>query len=145
MKRAHTELEAWRQGIVLVTALYEATGSFPAEERYGLTSQIRRAAVSIPANIAEGAARGTKKEFLRYLIIARGSISELETLLKIAKEVGILSEQQLRDLDRRCNLVSSRLSGLITSVRKKRTTKRMSCLTSSFGHPLPARMFILYP
>ena len=121
MKRAHTELEAWRQGIVLVTALYEATGNFPSEERYGLTSQVRRAAVSIPANIAEGAARGTNKEFLRYLIIARGSISELETLLTIAKEVGFLSEQQGRDLNGRCSLVSSRLSGLITSVRKNRT------------------------
>jgi four helix bundle protein len=114
-------LEAWRQGIVLVTALYEATRSFPAEERYGLTSQIRRAAVSIPANIAEGAARDTKKEFLRYLIIARGSISELETLLMIAKEVGFLSEPQGRDLNGLCSLVSSRLSGLITSVRKQRT------------------------
>ena len=122
VKRAHTELEAWRQGIALVTALYEATRSFPAEERYGLTSQIRRAAVSVPANIAEGAARGTVKEFLRYLIIARGSISELETLLTIAKEVGFLSEPQGRDLNGLCSLVSSRLSGLITSVRKKRTT-----------------------
>ncbi len=119
MKRAHTELEAWQKGITLVTAVYEATRPFPVEERYGLTSQIRRASVSIPANIAEGAARGTKREFLQFLIIARGSISELETLLMIAKNIGVLPEDSARDLDSQCDLVSSRLSGLITSVRKK--------------------------
>jgi four helix bundle protein len=122
LKRAHTELEAWREGIALVKAMYEATKGFPAEERYGLTSQIRRAAVSIPANIAEGAARGTKKEFLQFLIIARGSISELETLLTIAEEVGFLSNEKAGDLDRSCDQVSSRLSGLITSVRKSGPT-----------------------
>lgn len=120
MKRAHTELEAWREGIALVKAMYEATKGFPAEERYGLTSQIRRASVSIPANIAEGAARGTQKEFLQFLIIARGSISELETLLTIAKEVGFLSEGKAGDLDKSCDQVSSCLSGLITSVRNSR-------------------------
>jgi len=112
-------LDAWQQGIVLVTTVYEAIKPFPVEERYGLTSQIRRAAVSIPANIAEGAARGSQKEFLQFLIIARGSISELETLLTIAKEIDVLSEDKARDLDRQCSLVSSRLSGLIKSVRKK--------------------------
>jgi four helix bundle protein len=102
--------------------MYEATKGFPVEERYGLTSQIRRAAVSIPANIAEGAARGTQKEFLQFLIIARGSISELETLLTIAREVGFLSEGKTGDLERRCDQVSSRLSGLITSVRNDTTS-----------------------
>ena len=121
MKRAHTELDAWQEGIALVKAMYEATKGFPAEERYGLTSQIRRAAVSIPANIAEGAARGTQKEFLQFLIIARGSISELETLLTITKEVGFLSGDKAGDLDKLCDRVSSRLSGLITSVRNNTT------------------------
>jgi four helix bundle protein len=118
VKRAHTELEAWQKGMALVTAVYEATKRFPVEERYGLTSQIRRAAVSIPANIAEGAARGTEKEFLQFLIIARGSISELETLLLIAKNVDVLAEDRARDLTNQCDQVSSRLSGLVTSVRK---------------------------
>ena len=121
MKRAHTELNAWQEGIALVKAMYEATKGFPAEERYGLTSQIRRAAVSVPANIAEGAARGTQKEFLQFLIIARGSISELETLMTIAKEVGLLSGDKAGDLDKLCDRVSSRLSGLITSVRNNKT------------------------
>ena len=117
MKRAHTQLDAWQEGIELVKTIYEATNGFPAEERYGLTSQIRRTAVSIPANIAEGAARGTPKEFLQFLIIARGSMSELETLLTIAKEVGYFSSAQAGDLFRSCDEESSRLSGLITSVR----------------------------
>ena len=103
-----------------MTAVYEATRPFPKEERYGLTNQIRRAAVSIPANIAEGAARDTQKEFLRYLIISRGSTSELETLLTIAREVGFLPENEARKLEHQCDQVSVRLSGLITSVRRKR-------------------------
>jgi four helix bundle protein len=117
LKRAHTQLDAWREGIVLVKAMYEATNGFPAEERYGLTSQTRRAAVSIPTNIAEGAARGTQKEFLQFLIVARGSMSELETLLTIAKEIGYLSEDKSKDLFRLFDQESSRLSGLISSVR----------------------------
>ena len=118
MKRAHTELEAWQQGIALVKAIYEASRKLPKEERYGLTSQIRRAAVSVPANIAEGAARGTQKEFHQFLIIARGSISELETLLTIVREVGLLPEEKMNELDGLCDLVSCRLSGLIRSVKK---------------------------
>ena len=99
-------------------AMYQATASFPVGERYGLTSQIRRAAVSIPTNLAEGAGRGTQKEFLQFLIIARGSMSELETLITIAKEVGIQSTDEVANLDKLCDRVSSCLSGLITSVRK---------------------------
>ena len=117
MKRAHTELNAWKEGIALVKATYEATKVFPVEERYGLISQIRRASVSIPANIAEGAARGSQKEFLQFLIIARGSMSELETLLTIAREVGHLPSGDADNLEKLCERVSSRLSGLITSVR----------------------------
>ena len=97
--------------------MYDATKGFPTEERYGLTSQIRRTAVSIPANIAEGAARGTQKEFLQFLIVARGSMSELETLLTIAKEVGYLTDENAGALLRLCDEESSRLSGLITSIR----------------------------
>ena len=121
MKRAHIELEAWQEGIGLVRTVYGVSRSFPADERFGLTRQIRRAAVSIPANIAEGAARGTQKEFLQYLIIARGSMSELETLLTIAKEVGHLCETEFAELEQLCDLVSSRLSGLIRAVRKNKS------------------------
>ena len=84
MARPHEKLDAWNRGIDLVLAVYRATDNFPKEERFGLTSQMRRAAVSIPANIAEGAARRTSKEFAYFLSNAQGSTSELETELLIA-------------------------------------------------------------
>ena len=75
--RPHHELRVWRDAIDLVAKLYVLTAGFPADERFGLTAQMRRAAVSVPSNIAEGAARGSRKDFLRFLMIARGSLSEL--------------------------------------------------------------------
>ncbi|HET7844011.1 MAG TPA: four helix bundle protein [Xanthomonadales bacterium] len=86
----HYELEVWREGISLVKLVYAASRDFPAEERFGLTTQIRRAAVSVPSNIAEGAARGSSVEFVRFLRIARGSLSEVDTQLVIASELGFL-------------------------------------------------------
>jgi len=71
--KTHRDLEVWKRGISFVTTIYKLTGSFPKEELYGLTSQIRRAAISIPSNIAEGAARKSNKEFIHYLYIALGS------------------------------------------------------------------------
>lgn len=88
----HKELEAWKKGISLVTCIYQITKDFPKDELFGLTSQIRRCAVSIPSNIAEGAARNSDKDFIRFLYIALGSLAELETQLIIAKEIGILKE-----------------------------------------------------
>jgi four helix bundle protein len=85
--RPHERLDVWNKAIDLVTMVYRATESFPREERFGLTSQIRRAAVSIPANIAEGAARDSKKEFAHFLSNAQGSASELETEQSIKKEI----------------------------------------------------------
>ena len=119
MKRAHTDLEAWREGITLVKSVYDVTRTFPVEEKYGLTSQIRRAAISIPANIAEGAARSTRKEFLQFLIIARGSLSELETLFTIAGEVGYLGDGLFEKMTKQADRESSLLSGLIRSVRNQ--------------------------
>jgi four helix bundle protein len=89
--KTHKDLEVWKESIELVKQIYETTKEFPKEEIYGLTSQIKRCAVSIPANIAEGAARRTRKEFINFLYISLGSLSELETLLLVAKEVKILS------------------------------------------------------
>ena len=78
--------------VEMVTKVYEYTKAFPADETFGLTSQIRRAAVSVPANIAEGAARQHNKEFVRFLFVAQGSTSELETEILIAKKLGYLDE-----------------------------------------------------
>ena len=97
--RPHHKLEAWSKAIEFVTDVYKNSESFPKEERYGLTSQIRRAAVSIPANIAEGAGRHSKKEFAHFLSNSQGSASELETELVIAHRLGYLDETTFSRLE----------------------------------------------
>jgi four helix bundle protein len=89
--RGHYKLEAWKVSRALVKSIYLLTQSFPKEEVFGLTSQMRRAAVSIPSNIAEGAARAGNKEFAQFLNMARGSLSELETQLLIACDLEYMS------------------------------------------------------
>ncbi|MCX7184247.1 MAG: four helix bundle protein [Nitrosospira sp.] len=88
MAKPHEQLEAWKFAMQLVKAVYQMTSDFPAEERYGLSQQMRRAAVSIPSNIAEGAGRNGAKEFLNFIGIARGSLAELETQLQLATMLG---------------------------------------------------------
>jgi len=100
----------------LASNIYILTKDFPKEELYGLTSQIRRSAVSIPANIAEGAARNSNKEFIQYLYIALGSLSELETELIIAQNIGYLKSN---DIFEELIIIRKMLSGLINSVRRK--------------------------
>jgi len=93
MARPHQKLHAWQEAIALVKMTYLVTQLFPGEERYGLIAQMRRAAVSIPSNIAEGAARSSKKEFAQFISISKGSLSELETQTIIASELGYLPRQ----------------------------------------------------
>ena len=88
MGKPHEQLEAWKFSMRLVKAVYQMTAAFPAEERYGLSQQMRRAAVSIPSNIAEGAGRNSAKEFLNFIGISRGSLAELETQLQLAVMLG---------------------------------------------------------
>src|ERR1700757_2166538 len=90
MGESYRDLVAWRKAMNLVTAVYEVTRSFPREELYGLTSQLRRAAVSVPSNIAEGQARFSRKEFHHFLSQARGSLVEIETQLMIARNLKYL-------------------------------------------------------
>jgi four helix bundle protein len=85
--KTHKDLDVWRNSITLVTKIYEITGKFPKEEIYGIVNQMRRSAVSIPSNIAEGAGRNHKKEFIQFIYIALGSLSELETQLIIAQNL----------------------------------------------------------
>jgi len=115
MKRAHHNLEAWQQALTLVRTIYSATASFPKSELYSLTSQMRRAAVSIPSNIAEGSARNTTPEFLRFLYIARGSLAELETQLLIARDLGYLKDAEAPKNE--LYQVTALLDGLIKSLK----------------------------
>lgn len=93
--KTHKDLDIWKRGIEFVENIYKATAGFPKEELYGLTSQMRRSAVSYPSNIAEGAARFSKKEFVRFLYISLGSLSELETQMIIASKLDYI---EVRDL-----------------------------------------------
>jgi four helix bundle protein len=90
--RSHEKLDVWKASIDLVLEIYRMTGGFPSDERFGLTSQIRRASVSIPSNIAEGAARNSDSDFVRFLYISQGSASEVETQLLIASRLGYISD-----------------------------------------------------
>ena len=90
--KTHKDLEIWQKGIDLVTKVYKITRDFPKEEMYGLASQMRRAAISYPSNVAEGAARNSKSEYIRYIYIALGSLSELETQIIISKNLGYISD-----------------------------------------------------
>ena len=92
--RSYKDLEVWQVSLDLVKAIYQVTGKFPSSERFGLTQQIRRAAVSIPSNIAEGQFRNSPKEFKQFLSIALGSAAELETQLIIAREMDYLSVEE---------------------------------------------------
>ena len=117
MPRKHHSLLAWRRAVDLVKVVYSATAGFPASETYGLTSQMRRAAVSVPANIAEGVGRAGNKDRIQFLVIARGSLNELETYAVIVRELGYL--QQTEELDSAIDSVAALLSGLINAERRK--------------------------
>ena len=97
----------------LAVTIYQVTDSFPREERYSLTDQIRRAVSSVPSNVAEGAGRQTKKEFINYLHMAQGSLSELDTQLELARRLGYLAQDSWTMLDRRVERIDKMLSGLI--------------------------------
>jgi four helix bundle protein len=105
----------------LVTEVYRITESFPKDERYSLTDQVRRAAISIPSNIAEGAARKTRNEFIHYLHVARGSLSELDTQLELAKRLAYLREADWQLLDTQTERIDKMLHGLLRQQKSSST------------------------
>jgi four helix bundle protein len=119
MGRSYKDLVAWRKSMDLVTATYRTTAGFPRDELFGLTSQLRRAAVSIPSNIAEGQGRLSEKEFRYFLGQARGSLMEVETQIQIAENLGYLKKEQTAPLLQSCAEVGRILNGLLTSVSKQ--------------------------
>jgi four helix bundle protein len=118
-QRTHYRLKTWQLSIELVSHVYNVTKQFPRQEIYALTEQMRRSAISIPSNIAEGAARTTAREFLNFLSIARGSLSELETQIIISRRLGYLENNA--DIEEEINELFLLLNGLMRSVRQKVT------------------------
>jgi four helix bundle protein len=116
--KSFRDLVAWQRSIQLVEFLYIATTRFPAEERFGLTSQMRRAAVSIPSNIEEGQGRMTIGEWLQFLGQARGSLFELSTHITIAERLDLFTDEEAAELQRLISGTASALAGLIKYVRK---------------------------
>lgn len=114
--RSHRDLVVWQKAMDLVVTVYRATESFPKAETYGLTSQIRRAVTSIPANIAEGQGRRLTKEFVYFLANARGSLWELDTHLESATRLGFLNSDTHQELQSQLDEVGRMLNGLMRSV-----------------------------
>ena len=115
----HHELKAWQEAMALIREVYQATASFPGFEQYRLASQLCRAAISVPSNIAEGVARESTKEFAQFLSIARGSLSELETRILIAEDLGYLPEATATSLLTRVDTVFALIGELIRNLRQR--------------------------
>ncbi len=115
--RPHEKLDVWKRAVNFVVQVYKMTETFPRDERYGLTSQIRRAAVSIPANIAEGAARRSPREFRHFLSNAQGSVSELATELLIAQKLDYLNASTFDLSNQELTSIGRMILGLSRSVR----------------------------
>ncbi|HKP45029.1 MAG TPA: four helix bundle protein [Pyrinomonadaceae bacterium] len=114
--RPHETLDVWKKSIDFVVAVYQATESFPNDEKFGLTSQLRRASVSIPANIAEGAGRRSSKEFAHFLSNSQGSASEVDTELLIANKLAYLAEEKYVSLRAALDEIGRMITGLSKSL-----------------------------
>ena len=117
-KKPHKSLEAWKQAIELTVRIYQLTEKLPKGEQFGLTAQMRRAAVSVASNIAEGAARNTKKDFIRFLHTAQASLAELDTQAFICLKLEYLTDEDIHPLDEEMERESKLITGLIKFPRK---------------------------
>jgi len=130
--RDYTKIEAWRLADDLTVAVYDRTRSFPKEEIYGLTSQLRRASYSVPANIVEGASRESKKDYLHFLYIARGSLSETQYFIHLARRLNYLRQEESDGLREQTKMAFACLHGLIRAVEKEagKLSKVVATVTS---------------
>ncbi len=117
--QSYRDLDAWKLAVAMVGAVYRFTASFPADERFGLTTQLRRASVSVPSNIAEGWGRGSTAEYLRFLRTARGSLYEVETQVIIATQLGFASAAEAAAMQEQAEHVGRVLAGLVRSIESK--------------------------
>ena len=122
MARNFETLKVWKDAMALAKEIYMITSSFPREEQFGITSQMRRAAVSIPSNIAEGCSRNTNGEFIHFIGIARGSAGELKTQLLLACGLGFLNQPGAAHITERIDVVGRMLSALKNSLQKTPVT-----------------------
>ena len=120
MIRSYRDLEVWKRSMELVVACYQAVETLPSSEKFGLVSQIRRAATSISANIAEGHGRNYTREYIQHLGIAYGSLMELETHVQVSRRLGMLESSVSNDLLSRTDTIGKMLSGLKNSLRNRR-------------------------
>ncbi|MEX1139049.1 MAG: four helix bundle protein [Bacteroidota bacterium] len=121
-ERPHKRLDLWKKAIEMVARIYEVTKEFPKEEIYGLTSQLRRAAVSVPSNIAEGLTRRSVAEKLHFLNISQGSCSEIDTQAEIALKLGFLTEERFDMLEEHLVHVQRLLGGITRSIKATKST-----------------------
>jgi four helix bundle protein len=122
--QSYRDLRVWQEGIQLTTSIYRLTDSFPQREQYGLVSQLRRCAVSIPSNIAEGHARLSTREYLRHVAIALGSAAELETQLYIARELSYASADSIADTLAQADQLGKQLRSLTKSLKARIDSRR---------------------
>lgn len=114
--KPHKNLNSWIKSFEFVKEIYLVTNNFPPEEKFGLTSKIRRAAVSVPVNIAEGAARNGTKEFIHFLHISLGSLSELDTLILLCRELNFITEKECEQLIEKLDIIGKLIYGLIKNL-----------------------------
>ena len=117
--KSHKDLDVWKKAHEITKEIYRTTAKFPKEELYGLTSQIRRAAVSVPTNIVEGNSRNTTKEYIQFLFNSRGSLEEVRYLLFLSKELSLIDKGIYSNLENKYEEISKMLNGLIKSLRNK--------------------------
>lgn len=122
-QNSYKDLIAWQKGMELVVTIYDATEGFPSHELYGLVSQLRRAAVSVPSNIAEGKAHYSNRDFVRFLRHSRGSLAEIETQVLIAQQRQYLSAATITKLIQQLDELGRILSGLINSLKEREETQ----------------------
>lgn len=135
--RSYRDLDAWQEAMELAQRVYELTDTLPPDERFGLSQQLKRAAVSIPSNIAEGHARGATRDFCRFLSIARGSVAEVETQIELAVRIGLLGSGHVEPVVRKCDKLGRILRGLRKSLDNKLVVHGRTCAPTTHSQSPP--------